>query len=411
MLRTQGLVILVVAASILSACTSGQSPVIPTKPTVSVVSQGKTAPGLSWSPSGTFNFGSVVAGHTSSQTFTLTNSGSRSGMLTTSLSGSADFTITSDTCTGNSLGLNASCSVGVQFAPNANDNVSGTLTATSKKSPSGASVNLIGGASGSTTFSFTSTAQTFVVPAFVTHVTINALGAAGSDSNSTPACAQFHFGRPGGLGAWVIATIPVTPQETLTVRAGGFGDDGNLAGGYNGGQDFGGGASEVSDGSGNDVVVAGGGGAAGCTAQIGIQNDGNGGAGGGGAQDLSFSGGQLFDGNPGNGNGGNDLPGGGGSSTGGMGGGGDCGSACNGGYGSRFLGGLAPSAAGGSGSGGGGGYYGGGGGGWDQNLAPSQGGGGTGGGGGSSFAELTATNVSATAGGNPNNNGQVTISW
>src|SRR5215210_1701874 len=80
-------------------------------------------PVLAWSPttsSGTFDYGAVDVGQTSSQQFTLTNSGgSASGMLKIALSGSAAFTITADACTGTSLGPRKSCAVTVQYAPTA----------------------------------------------------------------------------------------------------------------------------------------------------------------------------------------------------------------------------------------------------------------------------------------------------
>jgi hypothetical protein len=73
-------------------------------------------------------------GQTGSQTFTLTNSGgSASGAVTVTLPGSAEFTITADTCTATSLGGGKSCTVTVQFAPSSPGAVAATLTATSNK--------------------------------------------------------------------------------------------------------------------------------------------------------------------------------------------------------------------------------------------------------------------------------------
>src|SRR3974390_3383692 len=60
--------------------------------------------------------------------------------------------------------------------------------------------------SGTTTitcgFFFTGASQNFIVPALVTQVTIDAVGAAGGASTDT---------TPGGLGGEAVATIPVTP--------------------------------------------------------------------------------------------------------------------------------------------------------------------------------------------------------
>ena len=128
---------------------------------------------------------------------------------------------------------------------------------------------------GTQTFSFTGAQQTFVVPAGVTSVTIEAWGAEGGTGYGTvPPIA-------GGRGGYVVATIAVTPGETLFVYVGGQGQAGaDAAGGvgsFNGGGDGGsswgfygggggGGASDVRPG-GNALaaraVVAGGGGGGG----------------------------------------------------------------------------------------------------------------------------------------------------
>jgi Abnormal spindle-like microcephaly-assoc'd, ASPM-SPD-2-Hydin len=92
------------------------------------------APALAFSPA-PYDFGQVTAGQTASQTITLANSGrSASGALTVTLPGSAEFTITADTCTGTSLGPGTSCTVTVQFAPTSPGTVTATLTASHKKS-------------------------------------------------------------------------------------------------------------------------------------------------------------------------------------------------------------------------------------------------------------------------------------
>src|SRR5205823_1785258 len=103
-------------------------------------------PVIAWSPTtspGTFDFGAVKVGDTPSQTFTLTNSGgSAPGALTITFSGSAAFSITSDACTGTSLGPRKSCAVTVEYAPTAaGASDTATLTATGKK-PSGRSASI-----------------------------------------------------------------------------------------------------------------------------------------------------------------------------------------------------------------------------------------------------------------------------
>jgi hypothetical protein len=71
-------------------------------------------------PTGFTGFGPVLLLSTSTATFTVTNGGGVvSGSITMSLSGSAEYTLMSDTCTGNTLGPAATCTVGVQFKPTA----------------------------------------------------------------------------------------------------------------------------------------------------------------------------------------------------------------------------------------------------------------------------------------------------
>ncbi len=108
-------------------------------------------------------------------------------------------------------------------------------------------------------FSYTGGAQTWTVPTGVTSVQVTAVGAQGG-------------GSYGGLGSQVVATIPVTPGQTLGIYVGGQ-DSSGTTGGYNGGgaggysgSDVGyggGGASDVRLGGttlADRVVVAGGGG-------------------------------------------------------------------------------------------------------------------------------------------------------
>lgn len=223
-------------------------------------------------------------------------------------------------------------------------------------------------------FSFTGQEQQFVVPQNVTSMTIEALGARGGNTNR-------------GAGGRTLATIAVTPGETLYIYVGGIGGTGGIntpgTGGFNGGGQGGmavggggggGGASDVRQGGNalaNRVVIAGGGGGAG--------NFSSGGTGGG------TTGG---DGNGlNNGTGGTQSAGG---FSGGV-GGATAGSLGQGGQGGDQDG------SGSAGGGGGGGYYGGGGGANDS-----------GGGGGSGFAINTATNVIMENGIN-DDAGQVTL--
>jgi hypothetical protein len=103
-------------------------------------------PSISWSPAttGSFDFGTVGVGDVQSQSFTLTNTGgSASAALTVSLSGPGTFTVTSDGCTGTSLGPMKSCMVTIRYAPTA-AGVSdpATLTASGKKIAAHASLAL-----------------------------------------------------------------------------------------------------------------------------------------------------------------------------------------------------------------------------------------------------------------------------
>ena len=231
-----------------------------------------------------------------------------------------------------------------------------------------------------------------VSPCATSGVTSWLWGAAGGSADGSR-------NSPGGYGGLVVATIPVTSGEQLTVVVGGQGGNGTPSsqaagqGGYNGGGNgatcqyhtsvqtciaYGGGGGGGTDlrrggtGLSSRVVVAGGGGGGGAFA---------GGSGGGGGGLSGAAGTVVFDycngpSNP-------DAPGGGGTQTsGGAGGagynGGSFGSG-GAGVGTCWLGtALEGEAAGG----GGGGWYGGGG---ALTGAP--------GGGGSGYAEPAATNV------------------
>ena len=239
------------------------------------------------------------------------------------------------------------------------------------------------------TFTFTGGVQTFVVPAGVTLLQVDAFGAQGGQGDAL-----------GGKGGRIETTIVVTPGETLSLIVGGAGGNSGGSGqpgpgGFNGGGDGGrgnsffsptgaffggggGGASDIRRGGttlANRIVVAGGGGGGG----IGGDIVGPGGAGG----DTQAAPGANADGAQG-GDEGTQLAGGTGgvSTTGGT-------TGANGslGIGGQGGGGNSNSRGGG---GGGSGYFGGGGGGGGNTL------GGGGGGGGSSFS--SGTDIIHTAG-------------
>ena len=231
-------------------------------------------------------------------------------------------------------------------------------------------------------FGFTGGPQTYTVPWGVTSISVTARGASGLAGTSSPF-------PPGGKGAEVRATLPVTPGEVLTVFVGGtatlspirgdvFAVPLHGGGGYNGGgqgprtsrgyiggsiYDFvywgaGGGASDIRRGGTaltDRVLVAGGGGGTGLNAPGGDGGAPNGTAGASGGQ-----GGTL--------------------TAGGAAGGNSFGVAENGSLG------VGGNSAVNQRAGGGGGYYGGGG----SNNG--------GGGGGSSWVTAAGTNVTMTAG-------------
>ena len=253
--------------------------------------------------------------------------------------------------------------------------------------------------SGNTVFVYTGAIQTFTVPAGVTSITIEALGAQGGGS--------------GGLGAKMTGTFTVTPGQVLQVLVGGLGGNGGSYGSGGGGGTF-----VVAPGNVLLIAAGGGGGTGhnnngvgaayslGTTAASGnAGGDTNGGAGG-----FSGNGGALGNCNSCGVNG--NAGGGGGFLTNGAGlapayGGlsflnGGSGGILNGGFGggggstnnSQYDCGV-----GGMGGGGGGGYSGGGGGGGNCNMP--------GGGGGSFNSGTNQVNASGFNSGN----GQVTFTY
>ena len=119
--------------------------------------------------------------------------------------------------------------------------------------------------------------HTYTVPANVTEVEVRVVGAAGGSGAAS---------QPGGRGAVVTATLPVTPGTTLYITVG-------AEGASNGNAGAGGGASDIrvgDDTPGSRVVVAGGGGGAGYAGGSGSSGGNGGGRGapsGGGADGIS----------------------------------------------------------------------------------------------------------------------------
>lgn len=136
------------------------------------------------------------------------------------------------------------------------------------------------------TFAYTGAPQTYVVPAGVCAVSVDAFGAQGGSGLTLSVAPGVDMPPvvpvPGGRGAGVTSRLAVVPGETLQVDVGGEGGggpeatSGPEAGGWNGGGrggdlhpvfgGGGGGASDVRQGGtslGDRVVVAGGGGGSG----------------------------------------------------------------------------------------------------------------------------------------------------
>jgi hypothetical protein len=93
-----------------------------------------------------FDYGTIAAGSTKSQTFELfvTGKGSNSG-ITITLTGSAAFAITSDGCTGATITSKKPCFVTVQYAPTtAGESDTATLTFTTTKPDATGSIALTG---------------------------------------------------------------------------------------------------------------------------------------------------------------------------------------------------------------------------------------------------------------------------
>lgn len=244
------------------------------------------------------------------------------------------------------------------------------------------------------TFSYTGAAQSWVVPAGVSTVSISCLGAVGGAYNGS------------SKGGSVSGTLNVTPGETLWIYAGGSGaaSSGNTggAGGWNGG-----GAGGNASGAGAAGGGTGGGGASdvrqGGTALADRQCVAGGGSGRttnvqgalGGAS-IGQTGPGAYGGTGGTQSAGGTASGGGGAGNGSLGDGGNGGG--NSGSNNPHYG----------AGGGGGGYYGGAGGGMSAGTGVNQ----SSGGGGSNFVGgLTGTTTNVQGDAAATGNGSVTLTW
>lgn len=141
-------------------------------------------------------------------------------------------------------------------------------------------------------FNYTGGSQTYVVPAGVDSVVVDARGADGGFASKSASHCYAYLDQAynlvlsntrGGIGRGYRAIVPVVPGETLTLYVGGRGN--NRAGGFNGGGDGGvagdggcavgggggGGASDVRRGPTKIFVAAGAGGA--CPSRYGGDGD------------------------------------------------------------------------------------------------------------------------------------------
>ncbi len=244
------------------------------------------------------------------------------------------------------------------------------------------------------TFTSTGVEQSFVVPVGVTSVHVRAIGGAGETAMAE---GPFQGAAPGGAGALVVGSLPVTPGEILYVEVAASGFNGGGQFGFDGGG-MGGGASDVRTLSESSVetlqsrlLVAGGGGGGGGTFEEGSGGHG-GDAGSPGEEGSTGSGGCC----------GEDQQSAGGAAgtlTGGGAGGERCEapapwSGREGLFGIGGEGGEEGAAPETGGGGGGGGYWGGGGGEGSCEFAGPEGAGGGGGGGGSNYVSEEATSAS-----------------
>jgi len=175
------------------------------------------------------------------------------------------------TYSGNGATITGSNPVSIDFSPTA---TAGILSVMGTNSCGNGAISLpylitmSGGGSGSQTFTYSGTTQTFVVPSCVYSITVKAWGAGGGGGGAD--CSGSLFGGTGGGGACVVSTLTVVPTSTLTVVVGGGGTGGikvtspggNGTGGWGDLIVGGGAAASVPGSAGNAMSGGGGGGAA-----------------------------------------------------------------------------------------------------------------------------------------------------
>jgi hypothetical protein len=186
---------------------------------VPTAGQAAGPPAIAFSPS-SYDYGTIDAGTTASQTFTLTNSGgSATGALTVSLTGSAAFSVTADTCTATSLGPRKSCTVTVEYAPTtAGASDSATLTASGNKRGATATASLTGASTAATSQSqrdCEAFGGTFATGTGATLWTCNGW-ASSSEEDLNVKITTLHSDcfADGGVGA--ATTIPATNRADTT---------------------------------------------------------------------------------------------------------------------------------------------------------------------------------------------------
>src|SRR5581483_481847 len=104
-----------------------------------------TAPAVSASP---VSFGNVLLNHSSSQTLTVNNTGTAplvfgAGAVTLA-TGAGNYTLSADTCSGNSIPGGQSCTVNVTFSPTLSGSHPGSVSLTDNAPNSPQSVALSG---------------------------------------------------------------------------------------------------------------------------------------------------------------------------------------------------------------------------------------------------------------------------
>jgi VWFA-related protein len=95
--------------------------------TVALNGKGKAEPNISLSES-IYDFGGVILNNAGNKTFVITNTGTAPLIFGTISSSGAPFSISSDTCSGNTVAAKGTCSLTAQFLPTTQGSFSGTLS-------------------------------------------------------------------------------------------------------------------------------------------------------------------------------------------------------------------------------------------------------------------------------------------